>query len=109
MRSTRHCGRQSSSRQATRNFGRYATDRFEIISRNPYAAFTCVPSRARTGRGEGRRAACDRWVWGGGRVVIVGGGPALRDGDAGAAAPSPAVPDVMWAVPPYQRWVAPVV
>lgn len=48
MRSTRHCGRQSSSQQATRWVGSYVITSFAIMSSSPRAALTGRPSAAFT-------------------------------------------------------------
>ena len=45
-RSTRHCGRQSSSQQQTRSVGWYSPTRRAFMSRSPRTALTGVPSGA---------------------------------------------------------------
>ena len=45
-RSTRHCGRQSSSQQQTRSVGWYSPTSLAIMSRSPRTALTGVPSGA---------------------------------------------------------------
>ena len=46
MRSTRHCGRQSSSRQTTKRRGRSRVITVATASRNPRSALTGLPSGA---------------------------------------------------------------
>lgn len=51
IRSTRHCGRQSASMQATRSSGRWSLTRRSMNSSSPRTAFTGVPSGAFTDSG----------------------------------------------------------
>lgn len=51
IRSTRHCGRQSASMQATRSSGRWSLTSRSMKSSSPRTAFTGVPSGAFTESG----------------------------------------------------------